>query len=68
MPKKSQSSFDYTEKSGELEAVLQRLQSGEVPLDEATTLYARGMELVGELETYLQQSEHVVRKHIAGEA
>lgn len=68
MPKKAQASFDYTEKSGELEAVLQQLQSGEVPLDEATKLYARGMELAEELEAYLQQSEHIVRKHIAGAA
>ncbi len=66
MPKKSDT-FDYTEKSGELEAVLQRLQSADVQLDEATKLYEQGTKLVGELEAYLKQAENTVRKHTAGE-
>ena len=59
--------FDYAEKSGELEAVLQRLQSSDVQLDGATKLYEQGTALVKEIETYLKQAENTVRKHTAGE-
>lgn len=67
LAKDTKDNFDYAEKSGELEAVLQRLQSADIQLDEATKLYEQGTKLVGEIEAYLRQAENTVRKHTAGE-
>ncbi len=66
MPKKDET-FDYAEKSGELEAIVQRLQSSDIQLTEATKLYEQGTKLVGEIEDYLKKAENTVRKHTATE-
>ncbi len=67
MPKLAKDNFDYAEKSGELEAILQRLQGGDIQLDEATKLYEQGVKLADEIEAYLKQAENTVRKHTASE-
>jgi exodeoxyribonuclease VII small subunit len=64
MPKK-EDTFDYAEKSGELEAILQRLQSSDIQLTEATKLYEQGTKLVDDIEAYLKKAENTVRKHTA---
>lgn len=49
---------DYRQLNDELDALLERLQSGELSIDEAVPAYERGMTLVKELEAYLQAAEN----------
>jgi exodeoxyribonuclease VII small subunit len=65
MAKKVIDTFDYPAKSQELSEVLERLQSPDIELDEASKLYEQGMVLVAELEDYLKHAEQIVRQHKA---
>jgi exodeoxyribonuclease VII small subunit len=58
--------FDYRSKASELEHVIEELQNPDIQIDEATTLHATGLKLIGELEAYLSQAEIIVKKHTAG--
>lgn len=49
---------DYRKLNDELDEILERLQSGELSIDEAVPAYERGMQLVKELEAYLQSAEN----------
>jgi exodeoxyribonuclease VII small subunit len=49
---------DYRKLNDELDEILERLQSGELSIDEAVPAYERGMQLVKELEGYLQSAEN----------
>lgn len=49
---------DYRKLNDELDDILERLQSGELSIDEAVPAYERGMQLVKELEAYLQSAEN----------
>ena len=49
---------DYRALSDELEALLAKLQAGELDIDEAVKAYERGMTIVKELETYLKTAEN----------
>ena len=49
---------DYRKLNDELDAILERLQSGELSIDEAMPAYERGMQLVKELEAYLQKADN----------
>ncbi len=49
---------DYRKLNDELDEILERLQSGELSIDEAVPAYERGMRLVKELEAYLQAAEN----------
>lgn len=53
---------DYRNLSAELEAILAKLQSGELTIDEALPAYERGMVLVKELESYLKTAENQVKQ------
>lgn len=55
MAEVSELSFEAALK--ELEQVVQRLESGEVPLEESIALYARGAELRGHCEARLKAAE-----------
>jgi len=57
--------FDYAKKAAELEQIVANLQDPDIQIDEATKLHAAGLKLVKELETYLNQAEIVVKKHVA---
>lgn len=46
----------------ELDAVVARLQSDELDIDEATKQYERGMQIIQELETYLKTTEVKIEK------
>ena len=47
----------YQELNDELEAILSRLQDGELTIDEALPAYERGMTVVKQLETLLKATE-----------
>jgi exodeoxyribonuclease VII small subunit len=51
---------DYQTLNKELEAVLQKLQGGELTIDEALPAYERGVELVALLEKQLTTAQNRV--------
>ena len=57
--------FDYRKKAAELEEIVTKLLDAGIQIDEATALHAAGLKLVEELETYLNQAENTVKKHLA---
>jgi len=54
--------IDYKALSAELDDVLEKLQSGDLDVDEAVKAYERSMEISKQLETYLQEAENKVIK------
>lgn len=57
--------FDYREKSEALERIVVELQNPDIQIDDATRLHAEGVKLIQELETYLNQAEIEINKHVA---
>lgn len=55
-------SFDFGQKSAELESVLQKIQQPDTPVDEILALYDRGTKLAAELEKYLQTAQNKLEK------
>lgn len=53
---------NYQELSGQLEAVLTRLQAPDVQVDEAVQLYEDGLRFIAALETYLAEAENTIEK------
>lgn len=64
MAKKTED-FNYRAVTEELERIVAALQDPDIPIDEATKLHTTGLKLVEELETYLNQAEIMVKKHIS---
>lgn len=52
----------YEELRSELDSVLDDLQSGSLDIDQALEKYERGLELVKQLEKYLDNAENTVRE------
>lgn len=55
-------SINYQVLSAELEAILGRLQSGELGIDDALEQYEQGMKIIEDLQKYLKQAENKVTK------
>ena len=51
---------DYRTVAAELEQIVDRLQSGELGIDEAAKSYEQGMKLVKQLESYLETAENQI--------
>lgn len=62
MPKKTASNKSYRQLSDELAEIMEWFESGEVDLDEAVARYKRAIELIEELENYLQNAENEIKK------
>ena len=60
MPKSKTPTFE--ESFEELDNTVQRLESGELALEEAISLYERGIELADQLQKQLEEAELRVRK------
>jgi len=54
--------FDFESAMGELEAVVTRLESGDVPLEEALSAFERGIALTRACQTALTAAEQKVEK------
>lgn len=54
--------INYHELNVELDEVLDKLQSGELDIDDAVKAYERGMELIDQLQKNLKESENTVMK------
>lgn len=52
--------IDYQALNDELEAIITKLQSGDVTIDEAMPAYERGVIIVGQLEKYLTSAKNSV--------
>lgn len=53
---------DYKALNRELDELLAKLQDDELDVDEAVTLYERGIAITSELEAYLKHAENTVAK------
>ena len=61
MPKKKESSVGGLEESlKELEALVERLEAGDLPLEEALTQFERGIKLTRSCQTILKDAEQKV--------
>lgn len=53
---------NYQELSAELDTILAQLQTDDFDIDEAITLYERGIKISKELESYLKTAQNKVTK------
>ena len=60
MTSKKGKTLDFEQALGELEAVVERLEHGELPLEEALQQFERGIELARSCQTSLRQAEQKV--------
>jgi exodeoxyribonuclease VII small subunit len=51
---------DYQTLKNELDAVMAELQSEDLDIDRALTLYKRGLELVTQLKKHLKAAENII--------
>lgn len=58
----TQKTIDYASLRAKLDEVLLRLQSDEVDIDEAVKLYKQGVELLAQIEAYLETAKNTVEK------
>lgn len=54
--------LDFKTLNARLDEILAKLQSDDLDIDEAVSLYEQGIEVTKQLETYLQQAENKVTK------
>ncbi|GAA3857882.1 exodeoxyribonuclease VII small subunit [Celeribacter arenosi] len=66
MTEKSVSEMSFEEAMAELDAVVGKLDRGEVPLDESIALYQRGAALKSHCEAKLKEAEEKVEKITTG--
>ncbi|HUE38846.1 MAG TPA: exodeoxyribonuclease VII small subunit [Candidatus Binatia bacterium] len=60
----------FEERLGDLEAIVEKLEAAEIPLEEALALFEKGVGLVRELTTRLDEVERkleVLTRNAAGE-
>ena len=60
MTSKKAKSLDFEQALSELEAVVERLEHGELPLEEALKQFERGIELARSCQVSLKQAEQKV--------
>lgn len=64
MPKQSQAAkkVDYQTLSRQLDEVMAKLQEPDVGVDEAVALYEQALQLIRQLEHYLQTAENKIKQ------
>lgn len=53
---------DYQALDAELQELLAKLDSDDIDVDDAIAQYERGMEIIKQMETHLQEAENKVEK------
>lgn len=61
MPKKPASTISFEQSLSELEAIVQRLESGQLPLEDALNEFEKGVTLARQGQQQLQQAEQRVQ-------
>lgn len=61
MTRHKQATPDFEAALAELEAIVQRLEQGEIPLEESLRQYERGVALTRSCQQALQQAEEKIR-------
>ncbi|MDQ8576725.1 exodeoxyribonuclease VII small subunit, partial [Klebsiella aerogenes] len=64
MPKKNEAPASFESALGELEQIVNRLESGSLPLEEALSEFERGVQLARQGQTKLQQAEQRVQSRL----
>lgn len=59
---------DYEKNKVELEAIINKLEAGELSLEDSLSQFKRGIELYQDLETMLSQAEKEVQVIVDGKA
>jgi exodeoxyribonuclease VII small subunit len=62
MTKAKSTKPNYQTLKNELEGVMAKLQDEDLDVDEALSLYQRGLELVKQLDSYLKTAENTVNE------
>jgi exodeoxyribonuclease VII small subunit len=62
MAKAKSAKPNYQALKNELESVMAKLQDEDLDVDEALSLYQRGLELVKQLDNYLKTAENTVNE------
>jgi exodeoxyribonuclease VII small subunit len=57
----------YEEAFGELSELVEKLQQGDLPLEETITLYERGMRLSFQCEKFLDEADRRIEVLVRGE-
>lgn len=58
----AQKKVTYKELQAELDMILDAMQRDELDIDEAMKAYERGMEILTELQAYVDKAQHTVTK------
>ena len=61
MPKKNEAPASFETALGELEQIVNRLESGDLPLEEALSEFERGVQLARQGQSQLQKAEQRVQ-------
>lgn len=61
MPKKPASTINFEQSLSELEVIVQRLESGQLPLEDALNEFEKGVTLARQGQQQLQQAEQRVQ-------
>ena len=61
MPKKPASTISFEQSLSELEAIVQRLESGQLPLEDALNEFEKGVTLARQGQQQLKQAEQRVK-------
>lgn len=56
----SDKSFDYQKLRTELEEIIDTLQSGDIPVDEAMKKHERAQEITAQIEKFLEMAENKI--------
>lgn len=57
-----QATIDYKLVSERLDEVVAAMQAPDISVDQAIAYYQEGMQLVSQIEAYLQEAEHKIKK------
>lgn len=57
-----QVNINFLKLSSELDEIINKLQSGDVDIDESLKLYGQGREIIEKLQAYLKTAENKVTK------
>ncbi|KAA9000085.1 exodeoxyribonuclease VII small subunit [Affinibrenneria salicis] len=68
MPKKTEQPASFEQSLGELEQIVTRLESGDLPLEQALNEFERGVQLARQGQQKLQQAEQRVQILLSDDA
>jgi len=59
---KEEAGFKFEKALGRIEQIVDQMESGEIELDKALTLYQEGMELMAKCQATLEETQNKIKK------